>query len=222
MSTAESNAPRRAPMTKELVLRTAVDLADASGIESVTMRRLAEELDMGAMSLYHYVPNKEAILDGIVDVIFDEIDEALAARPRDAGSWNAELRSRILVSRTVMLRHPWAPAVVETRPAVGLAMARYLDAVVGIMHTGGLSYDLIHHAMHALGSRAYGFVQEMGESNGGADELAQMAEVLPNLVGMLREVRHDDPSTTLGWCDDQFEFEFGLDLILDGLVRLRR
>jgi hypothetical protein len=152
-------------------------------------------------------------------VLFGEIDEALVAAPPAAGSWKTELRSRILISRSVMLRHPWAPAIVETRPSVGLAMARYVDAVIGIMHAGGLSYDLIHHGMHALGSRAYGFVQEMGDSGGGGEDLEQMAAEIPNLVGMLMEVSHDDPSTTLGWCDDQFEFEFGLDLILDGLER---
>lgn len=222
MSTAHANAPRRVPVTRELVLRAAVDLADTAGIDALTMRRLAEELDLGVMSLYYYLPNKEAILDGIVEVIFDEIAEALADRAPAAGSWKTELRSRILGARTVMLRHPWAPAIIETRPSVGLAMARYVDAVIGVMHAGGLEYDLIHHAMHALGSRAYGFVQELGESSGGGDDLEQLAAEIPNLVAMLSEVRHDDPDTTLGWCDDQFEFEFGLDLILDGLERLRR
>ncbi|GHF07582.1 TetR/AcrR family transcriptional regulator [Pseudolysinimonas yzui] len=222
MSTAHTNAPRRVPVTRELVLRTAVDLADAAGIDALTMRRLAEELDLGVMSLYYHLPNKEAILDGIVDVIFGEIDEALTDLPPAPGSWKTELRSRILGARAVMLRHPWAPAIIESRPSVGLAMARYVDALIGIMHSGGLDYDLIHHAMHALGSRAYGFVQELGESQGGGDGLEQMAAEIPNLVEMLTQVRHDDPESTLGWCDDQVEFEFGLDLILDGLERLRR
>lgn len=222
MSTAHTNAPRRVPVTRELVLRTAVDLADAAGIDALTMRRLAEELDLGVMSLYYHLPNKEAILDGIVDVIFGEIDEALTDPHPAAGSWKTELRSRILGARAVMLRHPWAPAIIESRPSVGLAMARYVDALIGIMHSGGLDYDLIHHAMHALGSRAYGFVQELGESRGGGDDLEQMAAEIPNLVEMLTQVRHDDPESTLGWCDDQVEFEFGLDLILDGLERLRR
>jgi AcrR family transcriptional regulator len=86
-STAQSNAPRRVPVTKDLVLRTAVELADAGGIDSLTMRRLAEELDMGVMSLYYHLPNKEAILNGVVEVLFGEIDEALVAAPPAAGSW---------------------------------------------------------------------------------------------------------------------------------------
>lgn len=222
MSAVQSNTPRRAAVTRERVLRTAVELADEGGIDALTMRRLAERLDVGVMSLYYYVPNKEAILDGVVEVIFGEIDEALGAAPKVNGTWKAALRSRILTSRTVMLRHPWAPAVIEARPSMGLAMTRYVDAVIGVMHAGGLGYDLIHHAMHALGSRAYGFVQELGGASGGGedDDDAQRAAELPNLVAMLQDVRHDDPGTTLGWCDDQVEFEFGLDLILDGLERL--
>ena len=123
-----------------------------------------------------------------------------------------------------MLRHPWAPAVLDSRTGLGLTTARYVDSVVGTLRSGGLSYDLIHHSMHALGSRMYGFTQELGESDGDAgpgdaDELAQMAAMVPHLAEMLSVVRHDDPDSTLGWCDDQFEFEFGLDLILDGIER---
>jgi hypothetical protein len=108
------------------------------------------------------------------------------------------------------------------------AVLRYHDGLVGLMREGGFSYDLAHHALHAMGSRALGFTQELFDpGGGGADDedataaLESMADQLPHLVGMLMEVAHDDPDSTLGWCDDQTEFEFGLDVILDGLDRLR-
>ncbi len=210
----------RAPLTRERVLRTAVELADAHGIEAVTMRRLADELGVEAMSLYHHLPNKEAVLNGVVDLILLEVAGAIeavdAAGDAVVGPWKQALRARILASRSVMLRHRWAPALIESRTTFGLPAAKHMDAMVRTMHDGGLGYDLIHHAMHALGSRWYGFVQELGDSSG-SDDLAPMAGEIPHLVAMLADVSHDDPASTLGWCDDQTEFEFGLDLLLDGL-----
>lgn len=228
-STAEQSTERRAPLTRDRVLRTAVDVADTAGIDALTIRRLAERLGVEPMSLYYHVANKEAILDGIVDLVFQEIEEAVggfAVAETDA-EWKATLRARILAARSVMLRHPWAPGVMDTRAGLGLTQARYVDAVVGTLRSGGLSFDLIHHAMHALGSRAYGFSQELGEGEDGDDSadsgaLEQMAAHVPHLAEMLSVVRHDDPDSTLGWCDDQFEFEFGLDIILDGLERHAR
>jgi len=216
---------RREPLTRDRVLRAAVDLADESGIDALTVRRLAEQLGVEAMSLYYHVPNKEAILDGIVDLVFTEVEEQVGgfAVPETDAAWQATLRTRILGAREVMLRHPWTPALMDTRNGLGLTTARYVDSVVGTLRSGGLSYDLIHHAMHALGSRMFGFSQELGEEDGdgGDDELEQMAAMVPHLAAMLAVVRHDDPDSTLGWCDDQFEFEFGLGLILDGLERAR-
>lgn len=225
---------RRTPLTRDRVLQTAVELADEGGVASVTMRRLAEQLGVEPMSLYYHLPNKEAILDGIVDLVFREVEESVGVLEGPTGpdpdadpdpGWKAALRARILAARRVMLRHPWVPAVLDSRTGLGLAQARYVDAVVGTLRSGGLSYDLIHHAMHALGSRAFGFSQELGDESGSGsasdpDALAQMAEHVPNLAAMLAVVAHDDPDTTLGWCDDQFEFEFGLDIILNGLERL--
>ena len=228
MSTTGQTTGRRAPLTRDRVLRTAVDLADSGGIDALTIRRLGEQLGVEAMSVYHHVANKEAILDGVVDLVFGEVEDALggfAVPGRDA-EWKAALRARILAARQVMLRHPWLPGVMDSRQGLGLTTARYVDSVVGTLRSGGLSYDLIHHAMHALGSRMFGFSQELGESGGDGqgdpDELAQMAAQVPHLAEMLSVVRHDDPESTLGWCDDQFEFEFGLDLILDGIERAGR
>ncbi|NUT04501.1 MAG: TetR/AcrR family transcriptional regulator [Hamadaea sp.] len=219
----------RPALSRDRVLRAAVDLADSGGISAVTMRRLAEELGAEAMSLYHHVANKEQVLDGIVDVIGAEINEA-AARvklPSQGDDWKKAARVRILAAREVLLRHPWAPAVIESRTNASPEILLHMDALVGIMRDGGFTNDQTHHALHALGSRAVGFTQELftpgnGPATGESDPImAAMAARLPNLVGMLSEIAHDDPDSTLGWCDDQAEFEFGLDIVLDGLDRLR-
>ncbi|GAA3384746.1 TetR/AcrR family transcriptional regulator C-terminal domain-containing protein [Cryptosporangium minutisporangium] len=216
----------RTPLSRERVLRAAVEIADAEGAEALTMRRLAKALGAEAMSLYHYVANKEDLLDGVVELIASEINDAVdqLGVPSAGAAWKQATRLRILTARTIFLRHPWAPHVFETRKTVSLAVVRYHDRLVGLMRDGGFSYDLAHHALHALGSRALGFSQELFDPGDGAaagSVPAELAEQVPHLVGMLTEVAHDDPDSTLGWCDDQFEFEFGLDLILDGLDRLR-
>lgn len=229
VSRAEPGIAPRAPLSRERVLRAAVKIADEGGIGSLTMRRLAEELGAEAMSLYYHVNNKEDVLDGVVDAITGEINDAVDRIDVPAGGadWKGAARERILAARRVFLRHPWAPRVFETRRTTSLAVLRYFDGLLGIMRAGGFSYDLIHHATHALGSRALGFSQELFDPGDGAGDedatamLASLADQLPHLVGMLAEVAHDDPGSTLGWCDDQTEFEFGLDLVLDGLDRLR-
>jgi AcrR family transcriptional regulator len=186
------------------------------------MRRLAEELGAEAMSLYYHVAKKEDVLDGIVDVVAQEVNAAVA-RLEDGPDWKRTARRRILAARQVFLRHRWAPALFETRSSTSLAVLKYYDSLVGLMREGGFSHDRIHHALHALGSRALGFSQELFDPGAGAsaEVPADLAAQLPNLIGMLSEIAHDDPDSTLGWCDDQAEFEFGLDVILDGLDRLR-
>ena len=212
----------RIPLSRERVLRAAVELADEHGLRALTMRRLAEELGAEAMSLYYHVAKKEDLLDGIVDVVAQEINETVA-RLEAGPDWKQTARRRILAARQVFLRHRWAPALFETRSSTSLAVLKYYDTLVGLMREGGFSHDRIHHALHALGSRALGFSQELFDPNAGAsaEVPADLAAQLPNLVGMLSEIAHDDPDSTLGWCDDQAEFEFGLDLVLDGLDRLR-
>jgi AcrR family transcriptional regulator len=215
----------RTPLSRDRVLRAAVEIADADGLEAVTMRRIGEALGAEAMSLYYHVANKNDLLDGIVDVLMDELTEAVGRDVVVDTDWKAALRHRILTARQIMLRHPWAPRLLESRRTMRPAVVLYHDRLVGLMRAGGFSYDLAHHALHALGSRALGFSQELFDPAAGAgDESERMledyADRLPNLVGMLTEIAHDDPDNTLGWCDDQAEFEFALDLILDGLERL--
>ena len=219
----------RTPLSRERVMRAAVDVADAEGIAAVSMRRIGQELGVEAMSLYNHVAGKEAMLDAMVEQVATELVAAVASleSPDPATDWRGALRARALAAREVMLRHPWAPGVLETRTTMNLDIVRYYDGVVGILRAGGFSHDLAHHSLHALGSRVIGFSQELFDPGdaaaGDASEemLAAMASQIPHLVEMLGQVAHDDPGSTLGWCDDQTEFEFGLDVVLDGLERRR-
>ncbi|NUU16914.1 TetR/AcrR family transcriptional regulator [Cellulomonas humilata] len=220
---ASSRSEQRLPLSRERVLRTAVAIADEHGIETVTMRRVGDELGAEAMSLYHHVANKDALLDGAVDLVVREINEAVDELDA-GGDWQVAVRTRILAARAVLLRHRWASRLLSTRAATSPEVVRYHDRLVGLLRAGGFSFDLAHHALHALGSRAMGFSQELFDpgDGGSADSLPpEVAAELPNLVAMLSEIAHDDPASTLGWCDDQTEFEFGLDLLLDGLDRRR-
>lgn len=219
----DETTERRAPLTRERVLRAAVALADESGIEAVSMRKVGQELGVEAMSLYNHVKNKDDLLNGIVEIVAGEI-EVLPA----GAEWRAGMRSQILEARRVMLQHKWAPGVLETRTFVSPVLMRYFNALLGIFRQGGFSYDMAHHALHVMGSRMLGFTQELFEPDGDSDTdeeserlLMSMADELPFMMAMLAEVVHDGPDETIRWCDDQTEFEFGLDLILDGLERHR-
>jgi AcrR family transcriptional regulator len=219
--TSEPSLEPRAPLTRERVLHAAVELADERGIESVTMRTLGQKLGVEAMSLYNHVANKEDILDGMAGVVLGEINDTTA---QVTGDWKTAMRRRILAARDVLLRHRWAPRVLETRTDPGAHLNRYYDSVIGLFRDGGFSLDLTHHALHALGTRALGYTHEPFDDSQPLPDPAliarQMAGEYPNIAAMLEGVSHD-MDTTLGWCDDQFEFEFALDLLLDGLERLR-
>jgi AcrR family transcriptional regulator len=227
-ATDTTTAEPRIPLSKDRVLAAAIGVADQGGIESLTMRKLAQELGVEAMSLYYHVSNKDQVLDGVVDVVVTEINAAVSRidMPVAGEDWKPAMRTRILAAREILLRHPWVPEVIEARTTMSPSIMGYFEGLLGVFRSGGFSYDLAHHAMHALGSRAIGFSQELFEpDNADQGEVSsamfeQMASRLPNLVGMMSEISHNDPDSTLGWCDDQTEFEFGLDLILDGLDRL--
>jgi AcrR family transcriptional regulator len=231
-STETSSQPsrQRAPLTRDRVLQGAVEVADAGGIDALTMRNLAQHLGVEAMSLYYHVENKASLLDGTVEVIIGEIMEAVASLdgPDPDDDWKGALRLRILTARDVLLRHKWAPAVIEQRSTMSPSVIFYYEGILEIMRRGGFSYDLAHHALHALGSRALGFTQELFQPEDASAEdvteemFAAMADQLPYLAGMLSEIVHEDPDSTIGWCDDQSEFEFGLDLMLDGLELIRQ
>ena len=223
---ADRSAEPRAPLSRERVLRAAITLADKGGIESLSMRKLGQELGVEAMSLYNHVANKEDILDGMVDVIVSEINDVVSDIDIPSSDWKAAMRQRVLSAREILLRHPWTPGVIESRTNISPTMLRYFDSLIGLLLEAGFSIDLTHHAMHALGSRALGFTQELYDDSEELDDeamtmfLQQMAGAYPHITKMVKGISHD-ADTTLGWCDDQVEFEFALDLILDGLERLR-
>ena len=228
MGLAVTRRKSRAPLSRERVLSAAVAIADREGLSAVTMRRLAAVLRVEAMSLYHHLPGKEALLDGLVDSIAREVDAEIGRLPR-AGGWRQALRQRCLGARVVMVRHSWAPGLIGSRPAIPPALFLHFEATLATMIEGGFSYHLAHRAMHALGSMTLGFVHELFSpvaGDGAADlsqaHLAQMVETLPHVSAMVASEIHAHDGNTLGWCDSQAEFEFSLDLLLDGLERKRR
>jgi AcrR family transcriptional regulator len=214
-----ATAERRAPLTRDRVLRAAVDLADRAGIEAVSMRKLGQELGVEAMALYRHVRNKDDILDGIVEVIVGEI-----AIPDSGEDWKAALRQQILAARQVMLRHPWAPAVLEERTTMGPAVLDYVETILAKLLAGGFSIDMAHHALHTLSSRVLGFNRDLFDEKAGPNPEAAailaraMVERYPSITELAQSVSHDGG---LGGCDDDVEFAFALDLILDGLERRR-
>jgi AcrR family transcriptional regulator len=223
----------RTPLSRERVLATAVAIVDAEGIPALTMRRLAGELGVEAMSLYYHLPGKEALLDGVADTVVAEIETAVGrvdqAGGRDA-DWRTRLRRQFLAARQVMLRHPWVPGLLGSRRTIPAGLYAYYDRILGTLVGAGFSYRIGHRALHAFGSLPLGFAQEIfsPESAGGSMEpdaaeadLAGMAAALPHLMAMMASEAHDAADPTLGWCDSQVEFEFTLDLLLDGLERLR-
>ncbi|MFC7535493.1 TetR/AcrR family transcriptional regulator C-terminal domain-containing protein [Actinoplanes sp. GCM10030250] len=218
-------APRagREPLSRERVLGAAVAIADTEGLKALTMRRLAADLDVEAMSLYYHLPAKEALLDGVVETVLAEAITAAGQTSED--DWRKRLRGQFLAARQVMLRHPWAPALLTSRRNIPPIVYPYYDGIVATMVGAGFSYRLAHRAVHSFGSMTLGFVQEIfspADTDDTSDEdLAAMAEVVPNLTAMMTEEMHAAGDPTLGWCDSQVEFEFTLDLLLDGLDRLR-
>ena len=227
----EPKQETRAPLTRDRVLAAAIEVADEGGLEALTMRGLAEALDVEAMSLYYHVANKEALLDGVAEKVVEEIllEVADIDTKVTPDTWKDTMRDVILRARVVMLRHKWAPFVLETRTTMVPPVIKNFHGFLEIFKTGGMSMDLAHHALHALGSRALGFSQEMFNPAPGSeaaeqnDEMfAQMLGELPLYVEFMSEIAHtDSEDETLGWCDDQTEFEFALDLMLEGLDRLR-
>jgi AcrR family transcriptional regulator len=223
----EERSRTREPLSRERILRAAVALADQGGVESLSMRKIAQELGVVPMALYKHVANKDELLDGLVDVVIGEIDP-----PLEGVDWKTAVRERILSARRSLLRHPWASQVIESRAEPTPTIIGYMDSMMGLFLSGGFSVDLMHHTMHVMGSRILGFSQELFDDTSSmpADEAiamwSQLADHYPNiatLVGKISggEILHDEDSIVGGGCDDQFEFEFALDLVLDGLERLR-
>jgi AcrR family transcriptional regulator len=215
-------ARRRVPLSRGRVLRAGVALADKAGIESLSMRKLAEELGVVPMALYKHVANKEELLDGMIDVVVGEIDPPVAGT-----EWKTAVRKRILSARRALLHHPWASRVIESKKNPTPVVLEYMDSMIGLFRAGGFSVNLTHHVMHTIGSRVLGFTQELFNDSRTVDPEMQ-AIMLREVAGKYRYVveiagaaSHEGESVVGPGCDDQFEFEFALDLLLDGFERLR-
>jgi AcrR family transcriptional regulator len=213
----DSNGEPRVPLTRERVLRAAITIADRVGIESLSMRKVGQELGVEAMSLYNHVANKDDLLDGMVDVLVSEI-----AVPASGGDWRTAMRASIHSARALMLRHPWAPRLIASRPRsrLGPAMLRYMDAVISCLKQAGFSYEQVHLAGHVIGSRMLGYVQK--------PYATEDAQSLPSSVDRTRreipsgEYPHFAEMFAQHHYDDEVEFAVGLELILDGIERLRK
>ena len=220
MPTTEPGAEPRARLSRDRVLWAAVALADAGGIESLTMRKLGVELGVEAMSLYNHVANKSDLHDGMIDIVFGEIDI-----PSGDIDWRTAMRRRAISARAALSRHPWAIGRMESRATPGPATLRHHDAVLATLRTAGFSIELTAHAYSALDSYIYGFaLQEASLPFDTREETAEVSRMImarfssgqyPHLTELA--VEHVlQPGYDYG-----NEFEFGLDLILDGLDRAR-
>ncbi len=222
MSKPEPATEPRARLSKERVLRAAVELAARDGIESLTMRKLADDLGAGAMSLYHYVPNKERLLDEMVDIVFGEIE-----LPSTDDDWKTAKRKRATSTREALGRHPWAIGLMEGRTNHGPANLRLHNAVLGCLRAAGFSIEMTVHAYSVQDAYIYGFaLQERDMSSESADDFAaeaqrQMREYQAVLAEYPHLVEVVGGYVAKSGYDYATEFVFGLDLILDGLDRLR-
>ncbi|GAB3488683.1 TetR/AcrR family transcriptional regulator [Amycolatopsis cihanbeyliensis] len=208
-----------APLSKERVFEAAVRVADEWGVGSVTMRKVAEQLGVEAMSLYHHVANKDEILDGIVDLIFGQIE-----LPGHQAGWKVAVRRRAISARTVLSRHTWALGLLESRRDPGPATLRHHDRVIGCLRDAGFSIAMAAHAVSAIDSYIYGFVlQESSLPFDTPEEIEEIAgtitsrmppDTYPHLTEMIT-----DHALRPGYTYTD-EFAFGLDLIIDGLERV--
>jgi AcrR family transcriptional regulator len=222
MSRPEPAIETRAPLSRERVLETAVTLADRHGIDWLSMRKLADELGVAAMSLYYYVPNKVELIDGMIDIVFGEIEP-----PSLELDWKTAMRRRAVSTREALNRHRWAVGHMEGRTTHGPANLRLHDAVLGCLRAAGFSIEMTVHAYSVQDAYIYGFaLQETDMASETPDDFAaeaqrQMREYEAVLAEYPHLVEVVGGHVAKSGYDYAAEFLFGLDLILDGLDRLR-
>ncbi|MCO4762019.1 MAG: TetR/AcrR family transcriptional regulator C-terminal domain-containing protein [Myxococcales bacterium] len=218
MSTDKRKRRRTTPLSRDQILRSAVEVADADGVRGLSMRKIARKLGVEAMSLYNHVKNKDDILDGMVEIVVADI-----AVPEVGGDWQESMRRRALSAHETLMAHPWAAMMLMSRVNVGPVVLAYVDRTIGCLIEAGFSYALADYAWNTLDAHIYGFTLQRLNFPFEPDEFADTAESfmpqmppaeLPYLLGMAQEViagRHDGVQ----------ELGFGLDLIIAGLERLR-
>ena len=203
--------PRR-QLTRDRIVRAAIDVADRDGVDAVTMRRIGSELGVEGMALYRHFDGKDELLESMVDLLVGEITGAPTA-----GSWRAAIRARALSARTVLGGRRWAQRLLATRAVLGPGTLRHIEALTRVLRDAGFSYALAHNTMHVLGARIYGFTQEPFDDALTPETVRRFVALIragdyPAMKDALPHVRHDADA----------EFEFGLDLVLDALERARR
>jgi AcrR family transcriptional regulator len=215
----ESQSQQRTPLDRVRVLSTAVSMADDGGLEAVTMRKLAQRLGVEAMSLYYHVSNKDEILDGMIDIVIGEIE-----LPMSDDDWKPAMRKRAISAHRMLAKHPWAIQVMETRVNPGPASLKYYDSVIGSLIGGGFSIALAAHAFSAIDAYIYGFsLQQLNLPFEDEHDIGEVTDLIlehlpvdeyPHFAAMIT-----DHALQPGYSYAD-EFEFGLDLILDGFERL--
>jgi AcrR family transcriptional regulator len=219
---AAKSSKKRTPLSRERVLRTAIGLADERGVQELTMRKLAKELGVEAMSLYNHVASKGDLLDGMIDIVFGEIEA-----PAAGGDWKAELRKRAVSTRDALRRHPWAVGEMEGRTSHGPANLGLHDAVLGCLRAAGFSVEMTVHAYSVQDAYIYGFALQQTDMSSETPEdfAAEAQRQMVDYESLLADYPHlvevvGGYVATAGY-DYDAEFLFGLDVILDGLERLR-
>lgn len=204
-------------LSRERAIEAAIHIADRDGIDALTMRRLADELHAGAMSVYHHIPGKDQLLGAMVDRVVGEMD-----LPSAGGDWKAELKRAATSAHEVLIAHPWAAGQILSGPLISEARLRQMNAILGCLRDAGFSADLTDHAYHALDAHIMGFTLWLVGISAGMERIGDVRNALelfakydlPDLTEHahqhMRERAPDEPG----------EFEFGLDLLLDGLDRL--
>ena len=215
----EPGTEARERLTRDRVLRAAIAHADAGGLEALTMRTLAEMLDVAPMALYRHVASKDDLIDAMVDAVFTEIGV-----PSGGDDWRTSMRRRSIAVRAALARHPWAVGLMESRRSPGSANLRHHDAVIGRLRAGGFDVEMAAHAYSLLDSYIYGFA--LTKANLPFETSKQIGDVAaamldpfpvneyPNLVEFLSE------HVMRPGYDYEDEFEFGLDVLLDAIERL--
>ena len=210
---------KKIPLSRKRILDAAINLADESDIASLSMRKLAQNLGVQAMSLYNHVSDKEDVLDGIVDIVVGEIE-----LPAINENWQTAMRQRATSARTILLRHPWAAMLIMSRVNVGPAMLTYVNATIGCLYEAGFSYKVADHAWNAIDSHIYGFTLQELDFPIDPSEYANAAKHYLSLVPMeqypyLNALAQQVIDGTHHGVQD---FNFGLELILEGLEKLRK
>jgi AcrR family transcriptional regulator len=207
-----------APLSRERILQTALRLADQGGLDSISMRKLAQALGVEAMSLYNHVSSKDDVLDGIADLVVSEIEV-----PEIGGDWRLALRKRAISAHLVLRSHPWSPLLIASRVNVGPAMLRYVNATLGCLREAGFSYEQADRAWNALDSHIYGFtLLELNFPLDPSEFVSAATQFMPMLPRTQYPYMHELTQRVIdGEHRGTQSFEFGLDMLLSGLEHVQ-